>query len=903
MPFILWPGDTTAVQVLGGKAAALAALQDTGVPIPGWFAVTPDAFEASLTPEQRAALVEACRGADDTAIEAALAALTPAAAVRAAVAPALAALCPRAAAVAVRSSAVDEDGIHRSFAGQLDTFLDVAPEHVSERMVGVWRSAFGARVLAYRQTLGISSLPPAPAILVQRMVRPDWAGVAFSADPTTGRRGVAVVSAVHGLGDKLVEGASDAVTYRVDRQGRVARAPEPPTGAADARGATLGTSDAPQALPSDAPLHLDDEEVAAVAAMARACERRFGRPQDIEWAMEDSRLYLLQSRPITTLHDLADPDGNLQVWDNSNIAESYGGVTTPLTFSFARHVYEEVYRQLCRALGAPASLVEEHADTFRHMLGLVRGRVYYNLFSWYRLLALLPGFTVNRRFMEQMMGVKEGLPESLVVELAAASWRARLTDSRRLVTALFSLTVSLCTLPRRIRRFHTRLDVALGGSSPNLAEMRADELVAHYRELERRLITHWDAPLLNDLFAMVFYGLLGTLTVKWCGDATRSLQNDLLSGEGGIISAEPATRVRALARLAAGDTPFVAALTAGSLEEIVRCTREHPAFAAAYEAYLDKFADRCLEELKLESPTLCDDPLPLLRAVGQLAGRLGPVAAGPDDAAAPGMDARMRAERRLAHALRAHPLRRAIAGIVLDQARRRVRDRENLRFERTRVFGRVRRVFLELGQRFHALDLLDAPRDVFYLEVDEVLGYVEGTATTTDLKGLVALRGAEYARHRAAEPPADRFVTHGMVYQGNAFRGSVSAPPARGERLQGVGCCPGVVRGRARIIVNPKDAQLRHGDILVAERTDPGWIMLFPAAAGVAVERGSLLSHSAIVARELGIPTIVAAKGVTQWLADGDWVELDGSAGTLTRLAPAAVEATAASEEESYVTG
>ncbi len=244
---------------------------------------------------------------------------------------------------------------------------------------------------------------------------------------------------------------------------------------------------------------------------------------------------------------------------------------------------------------------------------------------------------------------------------------------------------------------------------------------------------------------------------------------------------------------------------------------------------------------------------------------------------------------RVAAALARHPLRRAIFRWVLVGARGRVRDRENLRFERTRVFGRVRLIFVELGRRFHALDLLAEPRDIFYLEVEEAVGYVEGTATTTDLKALVTLRQTEFARYRALEPPADRFETRGIVYHGNAFQGALSAQDAGGDRRQGIGCCPGVVRGRVRVVRDPKGARLEAGEILVAERTDPGWIMLFPSAAGVLVERGSLLSHSAIVARELGIPTVVSLAGVTRWLADGDWVELDGSAGTVARI-PAPVE-------------
>jgi rifampicin phosphotransferase len=887
---IIWPGAQAPVAALGGKAAALDALGDSSVAIPAWFVVAPAAFAASLAPARRAQLERALAAEDAPAAAAALANLTPDLALCGALARAVAALCPNGELVAVRSSALEEDGARASYAGQFDSYLNVAPADVAARVADVWRSAFGARALAYHGVAGQRGMPQAPAVLVQRMVRAVCAGVAFSADPTTGQRGVAVVTAVAGLGDRLVDGASDALTARVNRSGAVTFAPATGDGA----------------KPGEPAVPLSERQAAAIAALARACERHFGRPQDIEWAMEAGQLFLLQSRPITTLAEVADPDGWLRLWDNSNIAESYGGVTTPLTFSFALAVYEQVYRQLARTLGAPPRLVEAHADTFRHMLGMVRGRVYYNLISWYRLLSLLPGFAVNRRFMEQMMGVKEGLPPSVLAELTALPWHARVNDARRLVAALAGMVAKLVTLRQRVRRFTRRLDRVLG-TAPDLAAMRPDELVAHYRDLERRLITRWDAPLLNDLFVMAFYGLLRALAARWCGDASGALANELVSGEGGIISAEPAARVRELARLAAADPAFVATLAGGTVATVERAVRAHPAFAARYAAYLDRFADRCLEELKLESATLRDDPLPLLRAVAQVAGAL-PAADGAGRTTVRGDEARHRAERQARRAIGPRPLRRALFRMVLGQARRRIRDRENLRFERTRVFGRVRRIVVELGRRLYATNRLADPRDVFYLEIGEVLGYVEGTATTTDLAGLVALRRAEYDGYRAQEPPDDRFETRGAVYQGNRFHApaAVDAPSSAssaGETRQGIGCCPGVVRGRVRLISDPRNAHLGQGEILVAERTDPGWIMLFPAAAGVVVERGSLLSHSAIVARELGIPTIVAARGVLGWLAERDLVEMDGGAGTITRLAGPEAPTAVAREEAQHALG
>src|SRR5690606_33916305 len=141
------------------------------------------------------------------------------------------------------------------------------------------------------------------------------------------------------------------------------------------------------------------------------------------------------------------------LWDNSNIVESYGGMTTPLTYSFARRAYEEVYQELCRILGVPRATIQAHQPVFANMIGLIRGRIYYNLLNWYRVLALLPGFKTNRRFMEQMMGVKESLPDSIVADLAAATWRERLVDRVDLARTVVGLVAAAAGLERRKARF------------------------------------------------------------------------------------------------------------------------------------------------------------------------------------------------------------------------------------------------------------------------------------------------------------------------------------------------------------------------------------------------------------------------------------------------------------------
>lgn len=871
--WILAPLQARDSASAGGKARALARAEGSGLPVPPWFVLSADAFGRSLDQHGTGPHgdVPTAIGPDvQIALDAAVAGLSP-----------------NGERLAVRSSASDEDGARHSFAGQLESYLNVAPPDVARRVVDVWQSAFTERILTYRREHGLPPRPRPPAVLIQRMVEPRAAGVAFSADPVSGRRGVCVVSAVHGLGSAIVSGEADADTWLVGRDQTILDrrvAAKTRVHAADpASPGGVRLVDAAADL-----VHrpaLTDAEIVAVAALARAAARRFEQPQDIEWALAD-RLYLLQSRPITSLHARPDPDGRLAIWDNSNIVESYSGVTTPLTFSFAREIYQHVYRQFCRMMAVPEAAIESRDEMFRNMLGLVRGRLYYNLLNWYRMLSLLPGYAMSRRFMEQMMGVKEPLPESVAEEIAAEARTGRALDMVHLARTIAGLVVNHFTLDRRVTAFYRRLDAALAPPVPPLEERRPDELAAHYQDLRGRLLLRWDAPLVNDFFAMIFYGALRHLVTRWCGDPGGTLQNDLISGEGGIVSAEPAVRMQRLARLAAGNERLLAQLSAGTAEAAAAVMAAEPAFLAEYLAYLEKFGDRTVNELKLESATLHDDPVPLLRAIGAL-GRQVAAAEGADPPAAresSGDRLRVEARRRVDTALAAHPLRRVVFNWVLRHARRRVRDRENLRLERTRLFGRVRRIFLELGRRFHSSGLLDDARDVLYLEVDEVLAFVDGRATTTDLRGLAALRKREFREHEEGPAPDDRFETRGPVYHGHDFRRTQALPAEGGEERRGLGCCPGIVRGPVRIVTDPRHADLECRAILVAEHTDPGWIMVFPSAMGVLVERGSLLSHAAIVARELGIPAVVSVPGITRWLKDGDWVEFDGSTGVIRRI-------------------
>ncbi|MBO7447464.1 phosphoenolpyruvate synthase, partial [bacterium] len=561
-----------------------------------------------------------------------------------------------------------------------------------------------------------------------------------------------------------------------------------------------------------------------------------------------------------------DPDEESVLWDNSNIVESYPGITLPLTFSFARTVYSAVYRQFCFALGVERALVDANPDAFE-MLGHWKGRFYYNLRNWYRVLMMLPGYRVNAGFMETMMGVKEPLREKPSIR------PSRRPEWLRVCSTIIGVACQALTLDSRVKDFMRRFDeIVTPLEERDFRELSCAELAALYDDLQREFVAGWRTPLVNDFFAMVAYGSLKKSLVKWGVDAGGSAQNDILVGVGDIVSAEPMRRLAAMAELVRGDAELKKALASGDAAAFTAEIPNHPAFASEWTAYLKKFGGRCMGELKLETVTYDMDPEPL---VAMLRGY----------AAAPLPEPTLPKEPDLS-ALNGHPLRRFLFKLLRSRARRYVSNRENLRFERTRLFVVIRRIMLAFGARLHAAGFLDAPRDVFYLEMPEVLGFALGCADPGTFRELVNGRKALYAKYEKEPALPERFETRGgvIVPQDETPSGPVAAPESDGT-LKGLGCCRGVVRGKATVIRDLSCAGDTAGRILVAERTDPGWGPLFPLAKGVLVERGSVLSHAAILTRELGIPCVVGVKGLLSAVATGDEIELDGAAGTVRLIA------------------
>lgn len=900
---IIFSSDTAKIvpqkSLVGGKAVNLFHLNNLGFHVPPLFAVSADAFREmvrsnsaiaskmeampALPVDQRAAAIETIRARIE-AVELWVS-------LRDNIQVEYNRLFGENGLVAVRSSASDEDGTDHSFAGMHDSFLFVRGiDDVINCIRKVWSSSFNERAIAYRIENGLDVTKIAVAVVIQRMIDPTTSGVIFTVNPANDKTNETVISSLWGAGEGLVSAGFPADTFTVNKQTlefdsdiatkaeKLVIDPETRQGMI-----TLEVDTSQQSRSS-----LTDAQVSQTAQLAQRIENAYRRPQDIEFCFDrDGNLFVVQSRPITRLKEYGPAAGNRLVWDNSNIIESYSGVTTPMTFSFIRRAYTIVYHCFAEVMGISPVKVKKSRHVFENMLGLIRGRVFYNLQNWYRLIRLFPGFQYNSQFMESMMGIKE--PLMLDDPLPDPTfWQKWFVELPALIRLLFRGTWNFIRIGSIVDRFETNFREHYDRwDAMDFAELPPHEIKRLYDEMEEALLWDWKAPIINDFYVMIYFGLLKRFSQKWCHDQTGALQNDLICGEGGVESAEPAKMLLRLASIASQSEQLKSNIIERDLEalpELIKSNPDYEAFNQLMATYLDLYGFRCMNELKLEEYSLRDRPHVVYQVLRNYLSL--------DDSSALDVDAMHEREQKIRRdaesiafssitGFRLLP-RKWIFKRILRNARTGVKNRENMRFARTRIYGLLRELIRSMGHQMADEKILDQPQDIFYLTIDELWDFIKGTAVTTRLNELAKLRRAEFAEFEEQPSPDDRFETFGFAYHKNMFVDHNTEPVVlKDGQLRGIGCCPGTLTKKVRVVRSPSDDLSLSGEILVAERTDPGWVPLYPAVSGILIERGSILSHSAVVAREMGIPTIVGIAGLLKHVADGDVVTMDGSSGVI----------------------
>jgi pyruvate,water dikinase len=745
--------------------------------------------------------------------------------------------------VAVRSSALSEDGAACSMAGQLETFLDVRREDVPEKVRACWAGLFGPAVLAYAAKHGM-----APAtemgVIVQRQIHPRYAGVLFTLDPVTGSADHFVIEWVEGLGDALVSGTVTPERIRVSR-----RSPVVPGGLVPDLAAALGQ----------------------LVAHAAAVERQVGCPVDIEWCVEGTKLFLLQARPVT-----AAMARDAVVWTSTNMSENFPKPLTPFTWSIVDEFYTRYVWSLTRMLGVRDPALGTRHSPIHRLTGVQGGRVCYNIRSWYELLeTYVPGGGgALRRGLDHYIGQHVPVP----LDAGERGTRARRAGPLAWIAFWSRLVFHLVRGRRCLARFE-RMFLAYRRALrlPSYDSLAAPALMQRLDALfEDFVARHWHRQCIADLSVLVFPGLLDALLERWAAPSGQQARTGAVSAR---LLRQPGTSgteaVAIIARMAEGIgahsdlTALLEARRHAELGDVLPAPLRD-----LYADFMERFGSRCYNECMIVSPTFEERPDLFWDLVEKY--RRAPRAAGGSRSGGPHeVDP-------AAGVLRTLPRgRRLVVRLVLGRARRAIALREQGRLVQSLLFGEVRRLALALGEKLVRLGHLRATEDVFYLHTAELRDLCAGKFLFPEtLPDLIALRRRALERCEEREPPECFVAPEGAYFR--ARDPGASSP--EGSTLRGVGASGGRARGTARVVLDPARDGFEPGDILVARSTDPGWTALFAIAGALVLERGGILSHGAIVAREFGVPAVVGVEGITRRLRGGEQVSVDGDTGEVVIL-------------------
>jgi phosphohistidine swiveling domain-containing protein len=730
--------------------------------------------------------------------------------------------CRRLGAVAVRSSALEEDSAEASFAGQFRTELDVRG---AAEVAAAVRRCRQASAAGYALAMGARADAAARTIpvLVQAFVEPRQAGVVFTRDP---RDPAAMVVESHaGRGEALVSGRVRPARVVVDRETGAARPSRDPE--APAAGG------------------LDPDERRAVASLAREAEALFGEAQDVEWAIGSGAgqaPVLLQSRPITVESEEA-LDPRIGTLTRANVGEVLPDPVTPLTAStvvaLLEHGFEEVVRLAGLGHGGGAPFLVVH-----------RERLYLNLTRSLEVAARLPG-------------VSAADAERLVLGAGAsgATPHLRPVDLPRLAFVAARVALLGARLPGRIAQAED--DVR-----------RLQSLAADAERSPAALATAFDTlQALGGEVATTHIAVSGASAVRlalleralgwWLPGDPRARLNRLLAGLDGVESAAPALALDTLARRVRSHSGWRAFVARPDAAEAFARDEAPPDLAALLRAFLHRFGHRAVSEGELRARPWRDDPAPVLQALATLGA--SPRAPGFTQAAAA---AQRQAEEQAALS-RLGPVRRALLRTVLRAARDGVRSREATKSLAVALVDAGRRLARAAGRRLAASGALDDPDDVFFLSAAEVQGALGGVAPSP-----AARRRRRRRFERAVGVPAPRLVD---------LRGGATGeeePPG----WSGTGVSPGIGVGPARVVGEGEAVRLEPGEVLVAPVLDAAMGPALSAAAGAVAEIGGLLSHGAVVARELGVPCVVDVRDATRRLRTGQRLLVDGTAGVVRLL-------------------
>nr|WP_300152168.1 rifamycin-inactivating phosphotransferase [Propionicimonas sp.] len=869
----------TLLPLVGGKAANLGELSRLpGVNVPDGFCVTTDAYADIVARDDHLhRLLEGLAGVAGGDLEGirsvsarirdAIEALSIPAGISGAIAGQLHRLGDTEA-YAVRSSATAEDLPTASFAGQQDTYLNVIGLDAVLRCVrNCWASLFTERAVAYRLQQGIDHRGVQLAVVIQRMVFADVAGIMFTADPITSDRRTVSIDAGFGLGEALVSGLANADNYRVRDENIVGRlvsaqtvAVRPlPGGGTEQTGVDADRQTARK---------LTDAQILRLAGIGRELEAHFGGPQDVEWALADDEFSIVQSRPITTLFPVPGPqDGKNHVYMSFGHQQMMTDAMKPLGMSFFQAQFE----------GTP--LIEAGGRLFIDMAPDLASPVGRQL-ALASLRAIDPLIDSAIRILMKRKGFAKNLAGDGERYLTLGGGGGYFTW--RLPVEAVKLYRS--NDPAPIAALKADHEADLDEQQRKLGSLSGDELFeAVLDDLRQHLkVEVIDPRSMGAVYAGMFAlnrvnkRMEKWLAVKGAADVLAQAVADDVTSQMGLALLDVADIVRrhpqamAVLPLLTDDT-FFADLSAVEGGESV---------SQAIRAFLDSYGMRCPGEIDLTRPRWSEAPTQL---VPMILSNANSIEEDPAPSARAGRVERSRRrademQQSLVDRLQREPggrwkARRAAK--MISRVRTFAGYREYPKYLMMRHYWMIKRALLAEAARLVDAGIVRRPDDVYYLTFDE---FREAARTGRVDQELIGQRRAEFERDTRLTPP--RVITSDGEVPPGAYENATAPDGA----LTGIAASAGTVEGRARLVLDLADAYLEEGDILVTTYTDPSWTPVFLTVRGLVTEVGGMMTHGAVVAREYGLPAVVGVDGATRLLRDGQRIRVNGTDGYVELL-------------------
>jgi rifampicin phosphotransferase len=806
--------------------------------------------------------------------------------------------------VMVRSSALGEDSIDNSFAGQLDSFLVLNPNYLAakssfnnhgnvgglvpapinsvenldaasnadsfgnrvwEALLKCWNSYRNQRSQIYRKNSGAEL--NGMALIIHQLIEPDFAGVIFSRSHLSESK--ILIEWVKGHGEQLVSGEvtpwsiqishpSNLGNWSFDEFSRLWET--------EIQKLSTAQSTTKENVPIQAMYH-GIEQVLRI-------EQIYKHAVDIEFALKGNEFYLLQTRAITT------PSKRSTVyWSNTNVNENYPDPMSPLLYSIARQSYYHYFKNLSVLFQVPTQRIRELESNYSNVIGTFGCKMYYNMSS-------IHGILSSAAFSDLLIGSFDhfvGYQDGSKAQKRSGVWKEKLGFIREFLKFNWKLEKEVTEFEILVDNYQKQANAAISYS-----EYRA--LFHGFIEIRMH---RWFKASLADFNAMVFHGLLGKLCATFFGDQGVAVQNKLIQAIPNLISTEPVMDMHQIILSIRNDKKWIQKFRNQTAEVIWEdIITDQPSWCELIQEYLKKWGFRCSGELMLTTVNYLDEPVRFIELLQQYerTANIHPQKLIEEKYRESQLELKRVLKQINQHYgwnfLKAMGAR-FLMNFVLSNAQKGIACRERARLKQAELYHYFKVSLKNLGKSLQRQKCIENPEDVLFLTYFELIELIDSSSLVPGFnQELIAQRRDKWKEESNKVYPDDFYTELGKnsnpedVQMTNNQNDGFSNNEE--HVLTGLCACGGKLQGRIVVLESVSEVdKIQPGDILVTRQTDPGWIVVFPLISGLIVERGGMLSHGAIVSREFGIPAIVGVSRATQLLKDNDWVELNADLGRI----------------------